>query len=68
MDLVSAPGSVVVGVDGSQAALDAVRWAAAEARSAQCPLSLVHTLDWPLVGFPVPAGLRADWTQQSVHR
>jgi nucleotide-binding universal stress UspA family protein len=64
MNTVSAPGSVVVGVDGSQAALDAVRWAAAEAPNAQCPLSLVHTLEWPLVGFPVPAGLRAGWTQE----
>jgi nucleotide-binding universal stress UspA family protein len=61
---VSAPGSVVVGVDGSQAALNAVRWAAAEALSMQCPLSLVHTLEWPLVSYPVPAGLRADWTQE----
>ncbi len=64
MNPVSAPGSVVVGVDGSQAALDAVRWAADEARSAQVPLSLVHTLEWPLVGFPVPAGLRSGWTEQ----
>jgi nucleotide-binding universal stress UspA family protein len=64
MNTVSAPGSVVVGVDGSQAALDAVRWAAAEAPNAQCPLSLVHTLEWPLVGFPVPAGLKAGWTQE----
>jgi hypothetical protein len=23
----------------------------------------VHTVEWPLVSFPVPAGLRADWTQ-----
>jgi nucleotide-binding universal stress UspA family protein len=64
MNTVSAPGAVVVGVDGSQAALDAVRWAADEARNVQCPLSLVHTLEWPLVGFPVPAGLRAGWTQE----
>jgi nucleotide-binding universal stress UspA family protein len=64
MNTVSALGAVVVGVDGSQAALDAVRWAAAEARNVQCPLSLVHTLEWPLVGFPVPAGLRAGWTQE----
>ena len=63
MNTVNAPGSVVVGIDGSQAALHAVRWAAAEARSAQCALSLVHTVEWPLVSFPVPAGLRADWTQ-----
>jgi nucleotide-binding universal stress UspA family protein len=64
MNTVSAAGSVVVGVDGSQAALDAVRWAATEARSTQCPLSLVHTLEWPLVSYPVPAGLRADWMQE----
>lgn len=64
MNTTSAPGSVVVGVDGSQAALDAVRWAAVEARSTQCPLSFVHTLEWPLVSYPVPAGLRANWTQE----
>lgn len=64
MNTASAPGYVVAGVDGSQAALNAVRWAAAEAASAQCPLSLVHTVEWPLVGFPVPADLRADWTRQ----
>lgn len=64
MNAVSAPGCVVVGVDGSQAALDAVRWAAAEARSTQWTLSLLHTLEWPLVSYPVPAGLRADWTQE----
>jgi nucleotide-binding universal stress UspA family protein len=64
MKAVSAPGSVVVGIDGSQAALHAVRWAAAEAQNVQCSLSLVHTVEWPLVSFPVPAGLRADWTQQ----
>ena len=68
MDTTSAPGSVVVGVDGSQAGLDAVRWAADEARNAQCPLSLVHTVEWPLVGFPVPAGLRADWTEQMLEQ
>src|SRR5437764_9087657 len=64
MNIVSVPGSVVVGVDGSQAALNAVRWAAAEALSMQCPLSLMHTLEWPLVSYPLPAGLRTDWTQE----
>ena len=58
MNAVSAPGSVVVGIDGSQAALHAVRWAAVEAQNVQCPLSLVHTMEWPLVSFPVAAGLR----------
>jgi nucleotide-binding universal stress UspA family protein len=64
MNAASAPGCVVVGVDGSQAALKAVRWAATEARSMQCPLCLAHTLEWPLVSYTVPAGLRTDWTQE----
>jgi nucleotide-binding universal stress UspA family protein len=63
MNTAEAPGAVVVGVDGSQAALLAVRWAAVEARSARCPVSLVHTLEWPVVSFPV-AGLQVDWTQE----
>ncbi|HEX5345839.1 MAG TPA: universal stress protein, partial [Pseudonocardiaceae bacterium] len=40
MNTAGTPGTVVVGVDGSQAALHAVRWAAVEARSARCPVSL----------------------------
>ncbi|GAA3465308.1 universal stress protein [Saccharothrix longispora] len=35
-------GLVVVGIDGSAAALDAVRWAAAEARGRAVPLRVVH--------------------------
>ncbi|MUL47140.1 universal stress protein [Mycobacterium sp. CBMA293] len=38
------PG-VVVGVDGSAAAISAVRWGAAEATSLGKPLTLVHVLD-----------------------
>ena len=34
--------SVVVGIDGSQAALDAATWAVAEADSLGVPLRLVH--------------------------
>lgn len=56
--------AIVAGVDGSQAALQAVRWAAVEARNYSCPLRLVHTLQWPLVGYPIPPGLRADWTNE----
>lgn len=46
-------GPVVVGVDGSGSALDAVRWAAAEAMRLGVPLCLVHAelsspLDWDL--------------------
>ncbi|MBV8996989.1 MAG: universal stress protein [Pseudonocardiales bacterium] len=59
----TAPGAVVVGVDGSAAALRAVRWAAVQARSAWCSVSLVHTLEWPVVSFPV-AELPVDWTQE----
>ena len=43
---------VVVGVDGSAAALDAVEWAAAEAAARHCPLHVVHVLTWPVVIDP----------------
>ena len=45
-------GAIVVGVDGSDAALDAVRWAAAEAAHRRAGLELVHAFD--------VAGLYAD--------
>lgn len=41
----SAP--VLVGVDGSSAALDAVRWAGTEARRRRAPLRLVAAFGWP---------------------
>ncbi|MEV1147848.1 universal stress protein, partial [Micromonospora sp. NPDC049799] len=41
---------VVVGVDGSAAALDAVRVAAREAAYRQRPLRVVHAFIWPLTG------------------
>ncbi|MCE3553147.1 universal stress protein [Pseudonocardia sp. RS11V-5] len=48
-------GSVVVGVDGSDSALDATRWAAAEAARRSCGLRLVaavaHTMFRP-IGVP----------------
>ncbi|NUT54150.1 MAG: universal stress protein [Saccharothrix sp.] len=40
---------VVVGVDGSESALDAVRWAAARAHARRVPLRLVHA-ELPLPG------------------
>ncbi|SCL46489.1 Nucleotide-binding universal stress protein, UspA family [Micromonospora citrea] len=58
---------VVVGVDGSAAALDAVRVAAREAAQRQRPLRVVHAFIWPLIpnapldavpGAPADAGLR----------
>jgi nucleotide-binding universal stress UspA family protein len=53
-------GAVVAGVDGSECALQAVRWAAAEAARRHVPLRLVSTYAWPsgrLVGDP---GLGVD--------
>lgn len=39
--------TVVAGVDGSDSALDAVRWAAHEAVRRRVPLRLVHAFAWP---------------------
>ena len=39
--------TVVVGVDGSDSALDAVRWAAREADRRRLPLRVVHAFGWP---------------------
>ena len=41
-------GAIVVGVDGSAAALGAVRWAARDAALRNSPLTLVHVVDAPL--------------------
>ncbi len=62
----NAGAPVVVGVDGSAAALDAVRVAVREAEYRQRPLRVVHAFIWPLTGTPltpvpgapVTAGLR----------
>jgi nucleotide-binding universal stress UspA family protein len=50
--------SVVVGVDGSHIALDAVRWAAAEARLRHLPLRIVHAAPYA-AGHDGPAVRRA---------
>lgn len=41
-------GSILVGVDGSAAALGAVRWAAHDAALRNVPLALVHVVDAPI--------------------
>ncbi|MBQ1051055.1 universal stress protein [Micromonospora sp. C51] len=53
---------VVVGVDGSEIALHAVRAAAREAAYRHRPLRIVHAFIWPLMGVPLgPApGAPAD--------
>ncbi|WP_433532630.1 universal stress protein [Micromonospora sp. CA-263727] len=44
---------VVVGVDGSEVALHAVRAAAREAAYRRRPLRVVHAFIWPLMGVPL---------------
>jgi nucleotide-binding universal stress UspA family protein len=46
-------GSVVVGVDGSESSLDAVRLAAREASLRRRPLLAVHAFVWALMRVPV---------------
>lgn len=43
---------VLVGVDGSVSAQAALAWAAAEASFRHCPLHIVHTFTWPMIGDP----------------
>lgn len=45
-------GAVVVGIDGSESALRAGRWAAHEARSLQRPLRIVHATEVATVAAP----------------
>ena len=44
---------VVVGVDGSAGALDALDWAAAEAAARHRPLQVVHVIPWPAAVDPM---------------
>ncbi|GHJ46944.1 hypothetical protein Cs7R123_42860 [Catellatospora sp. TT07R-123] len=62
------PGPVVVGVDGSDSALLAVRLGVQEAAARHLPLHLVHAFIWPLMNVntgpsesgPATGGLRHD--------
>jgi len=58
---------VVVGIDGSQAAIDAARWAAAEALARGVPLRLVHVIevedDVDLEFDEDPAEMARDWPE-----
>ena len=51
--------AILVGVDGSAAALGAVRWAALDAALRKVPLTLVHVVDAPVPGW-FPATALAD--------
>ncbi|BFU45017.1 universal stress protein [Krasilnikovia sp. MM14-A1004] len=76
----SSGAPVVVGVDGSDSSLEAVRYAAVEAVSRHRPLRIVHAFAWPLLpaaavpgAIPLPAEdmrqhaevLLADATEQA---
>ncbi len=57
---------ILVGVDGSAAALAAVRWAAHDAALRNVPLTLVHVVNAPVPGWsqvPAPAGFR-QWQEK----
>jgi nucleotide-binding universal stress UspA family protein len=54
-------GAILVGIDGSAAALTAVRWAAHDAALRNVPLSLVHVVNASVTGrpqVPPPGGFR----------
>ena len=58
--------AILVGVDGSAAALAAVRWAAHDAALRNAPLTLVHVVNAPVPGWsqvPAPAGFR-QWQEK----
>lgn len=64
--LQSARRGILVGVDGSAAALAAVRWAAHDAALRDVPLTLVHVVNAPVPGWsrvPVPASFR-QWQEE----
>ncbi|NUS73125.1 MAG: universal stress protein [Corynebacteriales bacterium] len=46
-------GPIVVGIDGSPEALEAVRWAAREAAIRDRPVNLVYAKEWPVAGLPM---------------
>ncbi|BBZ74110.1 universal stress protein [Mycobacterium paraseoulense] len=59
-------GAILVGVDGSAAALGAVRWAARDAALRKAPLALVHVVDAFLPQWfevAAPAGF-SQWQEQ----
>ncbi len=54
------PSGIVVGVDGSEAALRAVVWAAAEARLRGLPLRILHAAPYAAGGDATPGRQRAQ--------
>jgi nucleotide-binding universal stress UspA family protein len=61
MDANNIRRTVVVGVDGSNSALRAVRWGAAEAARRQSPLRLVIAFDWMVDNVPARPGVEGSY-------
>ena len=61
--MTTSAGPVVVGVDGSESSLDAVRLAAREAAVRTRPLLVVHAFVWALVRVPLGPTLLALLTE-----
>ncbi|OBG50210.1 MULTISPECIES: universal stress protein [unclassified Mycobacterium] len=57
------PNAILVGVDGSAAALGAVRWAALTAALRNVPLALVHVVDDPMPGWLQSGAPVGHWQQ-----
>ncbi|MEU4392130.1 universal stress protein [Kribbella sp. NPDC023855] len=53
---------VLVGVDGSVSARGALVWAAAAASSRRCPLRIVHTFSWPIIGNALDLSFSGEMT------
>jgi nucleotide-binding universal stress UspA family protein len=50
-----ATGRIVVGIDGSEASTDALRWGARQAELTGSPLEVIMTWEWPAsLGWSVP--------------
>ena len=59
---------VAVGVDSSQTALDACRWAAREAALRHATLRIVHAWSYPYIAAPLAASVVSDEEMQAAAR
>ncbi|WP_327000585.1 universal stress protein [Dactylosporangium sp. NBC_01737] len=56
--------TIVVGVDGSRASLEAVAWAATDALQRRCRLEVVHAFVRPTVYAPVPGPVPSPYDER----
>jgi len=54
-------GTIVVGVDGSEASRDALRWAAKQAAATKCRLQVVMSWDIPAMAYMAALPVGYDW-------